>query len=183
VQYRPFYRQVAEACGALPRAGNRHFPGGIMSKRLKMGAVLGVLATCLAVSAASLRGADEARIAAVKEVILKAYVEGVHINRDAEAMRKGFHPEFRMMVYGKDGINPVTIDQWASSVAEGKRNTPNPAPRKVEHKFAVVDLEGNAAVVRVELFFDAKHVFTDYLSLYEFNDGWKIVGKIFYRHP
>ncbi|MFA8433245.1 MAG: nuclear transport factor 2 family protein [Marinifilaceae bacterium] len=26
-------------------------------------------------------------------------------------------------------------------------------------------------------------LFTDYLSLYKFNDGWKIVNKIYYRHP
>ena len=25
--------------------------------------------------------------------------------------------------------------------------------------------------------------FTDYLSLYKFPDGWKIVGKIYFTHP
>ena len=42
-----------------------------------------------------------------------------------------------------------------------------------------MDVTGKAAVARVELFRDGKHVFTDYLSLYQFADGWKIVAKIF----
>ena len=39
-----------------------------------------------------------------------------------------------------------------------------------------------AAVVRLELYRDGKHTFTDYLSLYRFADGWKIVSKIFHVH-
>jgi ketosteroid isomerase-like protein len=39
-----------------------------------------------------------------------------------------------------------------------------------------------AAVARVEVHRDGKHIFTDYLSLYRFADGWKIVGKIFQSH-
>ena len=45
-----------------------------------------------------------------------------------------------------------------------------------------IDITGSAAVARVELYRDFKHIFTDYLSLYRFDDGWKIVGKIFYQH-
>jgi hypothetical protein len=46
-----------------------------------------------------------------------------------------------------------------------------------------VDIEGSAAVVRVEIWRDGAHTFTDYLSLYRFPDGWRIVGKIYYTHP
>jgi hypothetical protein len=42
-----------------------------------------------------------------------------------------------------------------------------------------VDITNNEAVARVEVHRDGKHIFTDYLSLYKFADGWKIVGKIF----
>ncbi len=47
----------------------------------------------------------------------------------------------------------------------------------------MIDITGTAAVVRLELFRDGVHVFTDYLSLYKFSEGWKIVSKIFYRYP
>ena len=39
------------------------------------------------------------------------------------------------------------------------------------------------SVVKVELSRDGTHVFTDFLSLYKTPDGWKIIGKIFQRHP
>jgi len=46
-----------------------------------------------------------------------------------------------------------------------------------------VDITGAAATVKIDLWRDEVHTFTDYLSLYKFADGWKIVGKTFYRHP
>ena len=46
----------------------------------------------------------------------------------------------------------------------------------------VLDRSGDAAVVRVKLFRDGKQIFTDYISLYRFPDGWKLVGKTFHRH-
>ena len=49
-------------------------------------------------------------------------------------------------------------------------------------KFLVVDVTGSAASVKLELHQGDKRIFTDYLSLYKFPDGWKIVGKIYYRH-
>ena len=46
-----------------------------------------------------------------------------------------------------------------------------------------VEVTGTAAICKVELTRGGKLVFTDYLALYKFEDGWKIVGKSFYRHP
>jgi hypothetical protein len=47
----------------------------------------------------------------------------------------------------------------------------------------VVEISGTAAFCRVELSREGRHLFTDFLALYRFADGWKIVGKSFYRHP
>ena len=43
-------------------------------------------------------------------------------------------------------------------------------------------MTGSAASVKLELHQNDTRIFTDYLSLYKFPDGWKIVGKIYYRH-
>ncbi|HET8648387.1 MAG TPA: nuclear transport factor 2 family protein [Vicinamibacteria bacterium] len=48
--------------------------------------------------------------------------------------------------------------------------------------FTRIDVTGNAAVAQVQLHRNGKHTFTDFLSLYRFPDGWKIVGKIFHSH-
>ena len=49
----------------------------------------------------------------------------------------------------------------------------------VRAEFPIVDVTANEAVVKVELYRDGKHAFTDLLLLYRFPDGWKIVSKIF----
>ena len=49
--------------------------------------------------------------------------------------------------------------------------------------FPLVEVTGTAAICKVELTREGKLAFTDYLQLYRFADGWKIVGKSFYRHP
>ena len=56
-------------------------------------------------------------------------------------------------------------------------------PPEVGHEFTLVDVAGDAAVARVEIHRDGSHTFTDYLSLYRFPEGWRIIGKIFYRVP
>jgi ketosteroid isomerase-like protein len=113
------------------------------------------------------------------EVVEKAYVDGVHRNADAETMRAGFHPEFVMFVKtGDGGVRQVTLDEWAGRIAEAgahpDRQTPN-----IEAELELVGETDDAAVVRVELKRDGRHVFTDFLSLYRTADGWKIVGKIY----
>ena len=52
----------------------------------------------------------------------------------------------------------------------------------IQHKFVIIDLTGNSSFVKMEIYEDSKHIYTDYFGLYKFEDGWKIVNKIFYGH-
>jgi len=120
---------------------------------------------------------------AVMSVVEAAYVKGVHADPSGEAMRKGFHPDFIMFVQDGDKVTKVTRDEWIARIEAAKaKNSGGPKP-VVKHEFPVVEITGKAAIVKVELYKDGKHVFTDFISLYKFADGWKIIGKIFYRHP
>ena len=112
------------------------------------------------------------------EVVDRAYVDGAHRNADAEAMRAGFHPEFVMFVNAEDGVRRVTLDEWAERVAAAGADPDRKSPR-IEAALEVVGETADAAVVRVELTRDGRHVFTDFLSLYRTADGWRIVGKIY----
>ncbi|MGH1362806.1 MAG: nuclear transport factor 2 family protein [Calditrichia bacterium] len=120
---------------------------------------------------------------AIKNTVTSAYVEGIHIEGNLDKIRAGFHPDFTMTIFGEDGLRKVSIADWMKNIekANAKKTGDEPKPN-VEHTFEVVDYSGNAAIARVELHRDGKHVFTDYLSLYKGKDGWKIVAKIFYRH-
>ena len=51
--------------------------------------------------------------------------------------------------------------------------------RVVSAEIPTVDIAGNAAVARAQVYYDGEHVFTDYMSLYRFPEGWRIVAKIF----
>ena len=140
----------------------------------------GLATTCafvMTLFAGAAMAADGDR-AAIEAVIKTAYVDGVHAKGDPALMRQGFHPDFRMLVL-KDGVmTPVDARRVGGADREGGPRAQGPRPQ-IRHEFTLVDVTGKAAVARVELFRDGKHVFTDYLSLYQFADGWKIVSKIF----
>ena len=118
----------------------------------------------------------------VKAVIQSAYVDGVHVKLDPTAMRKGFHPDFRMLVLKDGKMTAVTLEEWIGRMEAGAKKNPDAPRPAIKAEFPMVDVTGNAAVARVEVYRDGKHTFTDYLSLYKFPDGWLIVGKIFQAH-
>ncbi len=118
----------------------------------------------------------------VKAVVQSAYIEGVHVKGDASLMRAGFHPDFRMLVLRDGKMTVVTLDEWAGRIEAKAKENPNAPPAPVTAEFTQIDVTGNAAVAEVDVYRNGKHTFTDYLSLYKFPDGWKIVGKIFQAH-
>lgn len=127
-------------------------------------------------------GKDEKQ--AVITVVEEAYVQGVHANPNSDAMRKGFHADFIMFVQGEGGkINKVSRDEWITRIEAAEMKDPGKARPEIKAEIPLVEITGNAAIVKVELYRDGKHTFSDYISLYKFDDGWKIVAKTFYRHP
>ena len=141
------------------------------------GAVL-ILTGLLGAAAASADDASD-----VKAVIQSAYVEAVHVKLDPAGMRKGFHPDFRMLVLKDGQMTAVTLEEWIGRMETSAKKNPDAPRPTIKAEFPMVNVTGNAAVARVEISRDGKHTFTDYLSLYKFPDGWLIVGKIFQAHP
>jgi hypothetical protein len=136
-------------------------------------------ATLVAASAhAQDAGADHK---AIEAVVRTAYVNGVHATPSSALMRQGFHPDFRMFTLRDGVLGTVTLDEWAARIDKGAAER-KVDPPQVKAEFSRIDVTGNAAVAQVQLHRDGKHTFTDYLSLYRFADGWKIVGKIFHAY-
>lgn len=131
-------------------------------------------------AAPALAGAEEA---AVKDAVVKAYIEGIWVNRDVDAVKAGFHEEFTMYYLADGELKMRSRADWIQRLEERIREEPDAAKPNVRWEFPLVEVTGRAAVVRVELYRDDKHLYTDYLSLYQFDDGWKIVAKIFHSHP
>lgn len=119
----------------------------------------------------------------VRAVVEKAYINGAFNALDADAMRKGFHPDFAIFSADGESIKKYPIDEWASGVAKKKADPEfDPAKNVWTHEFPIVDVTGGAASVKVELSRNGKLVFTDYLSLLKFDSGWKIVAKVYHKH-
>jgi ketosteroid isomerase-like protein len=138
-------------------------------------------ALCLASLPAPALAADGSERDAVLKVVTDAYVNGVHAAPNADAMRRGFHQDFRMLVLTDGQMSAVTRDEWAARIEKSATaTTPRPT---ITHEVPQVEIAGHAATVRLELYRDGRHTFTDFLSLYRFADGWKIVGKTFFTHP
>lgn len=140
-----------------------------------------VIILLLAIMSAFAWNQDEKQ--AVIKVVEEAYVQGVHANPDSEAMRKGFHAEFIMFVQEGGKMSKVTRDEWTTRIEATKAKNANKPRPEIKAEFPLVEVTGSAAIVKVELYRDGKHTFSDYISLYKFDEGWKIVAKTFYRHP
>lgn len=126
--------------------------------------------------------------AAIERVVTEAYVDGVHNFRDPAAMRRGFHPDFEMFMLREGKLVQVPLAKWIEAMEARNLKEPPPkatpeAPRPTSARFAAVDITGTAATCKVEVFREGKQLFTDYLALYRFDDGWKIVAKTFFGHP
>lgn len=118
----------------------------------------------------------------IKQVITTSYIGGIQNQGSSEDIRKGFHPTFTMLRLIDNQVKPLPIEEWITNIEKSKASN-EPVPPKAEGKFVNIDITGNAAVVKLDLFRAGKKTFTDYLVLYKFNEGWKIVSKTYYRHP
>ena len=119
----------------------------------------------------------------VKQVVTSAYIEGIQNNGPIEDIKNGFHSSFNMLRLMDNDIKPLPIGEWIASIEKRRQENPAPPANRTEGKFLAVEVVGNAATVKLELHRGGKLIFTDFLSLYKFNEGWKIVSKTFYRHP
>lgn len=119
---------------------------------------------------------------AIKELINKAYVEGLHNGGNLDETRKGFHPGFDLLILKNNQLEKLPIYNWIESSERKRKENPNPPSPKTTVNFVNIDITGTSAVAKIELLRDNKLIFTDYLSLYKFEEGWKIVGKIYFKH-
>ena len=122
-------------------------------------------------------------VAMIKQVITTAYVEGIHINRDTDAVKTGFSEDFAMIMKRDGKISRMTIQEWITRIDADVEKNPDRVMPETKAKFTAVEVAGDAAVARIELYKDGKLVYTDFMSLYRFDGGWKIIAKIYYRHP
>lgn len=120
---------------------------------------------------------------AIIKVIDESYVQGIQNKVNIVNIEKGFHPGFNLLGIDNQGnLTKYPIYTWSANVGRAVEAGQMPSVMTTA-EYPMIDITGNAAIAKVELYRDGKQIFTDYLSLYKFADGWKIVSKIYYRLP
>ena len=121
--------------------------------------------------------------AVVEKVIKSAYFNGAFNDLDTQAMEKGFHPDFAIFSAKGQELGKYPLATWIQAI-EKKKKTPGFDHEKamMDCKMVKLDVTGGCAMAKVELYKNGKLVYTDYLSLLKFDDGWKIVAKVYHRH-
>ncbi len=115
----------------------------------------------------------------VKSIVEKAYIEGIHTTQDESTVRSGFHKDFTMLVYKDDEIEKVTVKMWLERIVQMKKDNPELWKAKAHYTSMQINITGYAASVQLDTYRGDTFFSTDYLLLYKFKHGWKIVSKIF----
>jgi N-acyl-D-glutamate deacylase len=119
--------------------------------------------------------------AAIKEVIVSAYVDGIQIDPNVKLVKKGFHPDFNMYVKQDGKLVKVSRDELVATVAKMEK-AKEKAKKEVTYTFEAVDVVGKTGNAKLIVYKDGKLTFSDYFLLYHFDDGWKIVAKHYEEH-
>ncbi len=121
----------------------------------------------------------------IKKLILSAYIDGIHNKGEISQIEKGFHPGFNLLILSNDRLNKLPIYNWIESSKQRKAKNPIPftEEQKMKCEFLNIDVTETAAVAKIKLSKAGRDIYIDYLSLYKFKSGWRIVGKIYYQIP
>ncbi|MFO7576031.1 MAG: nuclear transport factor 2 family protein [Bacteroidales bacterium] len=129
-------------------------------------------------------GQQDADKEAIMKVIKTGYVDGLQNFGDTEVTKKCFYPGFFITNYNPatNQITHTPIYNWIEGVERTKASG-NIPDRKITVEYDMIDVTGYTAMAKIRLIEnETKLLFTDYLLLYKFQDGWKIVQKTYMRH-
>ncbi|WP_462280030.1 nuclear transport factor 2 family protein [Salinivirga cyanobacteriivorans] len=121
----------------------------------------------------------------IQKVIEEGYVQGLHNKGDLQKTAASFHPGFNLLGVRNNMLTKFPIYSWLESSKQRREKSEKSEDKRTSRtiaKYPMIDITGNAAIAKVELYKDDKKIFTDYLSLYRFNEGWRIVSKIYHDH-
>jgi putative intracellular protease/amidase/alpha/beta superfamily hydrolase len=104
----------------------------------------------------------------VRETLMD-YIEGT-ANGQPERLRKAFHPQFNLYAIANDTLWTRSGEKYISNVIEGERS--NRLGRIID-----IDIEKDAATVKVEIIMSDTRIFTDYFLLLKYKGSWKIIHK------
>ena len=108
---------------------------------------------------------EEEEKGAIIEVIKESYIGAAHNNIDIDVLKKGFHERYNWQGLHHGSLMIFNLRQWIILLNRDKELRPEWHNRTTAD-IKVIGLEGNTAVVRVDVFNDQIRDYTDFLSMY-----------------
>lgn len=121
---------------------------------------------------------------AVQQVVQSAYVDSIHNRTGIEKISEGFHPDFETLDKRNDMLTKFPIYSWIETGEQAMFSDETTTKKTtITAKFPLIDIAGDAAMAKVDLYRNEQHLFTNFLLLYKLEKGWKILSKTYYRIP
>ena len=121
---------------------------------------------------------------AVENVVVNGYIKAIYLLGDTGMIRKNWHEDCDIVYFEPKSRTLIKVPA-AQYFVDHFAKQPGPLNEHISYDFTGIQVTGYAAVATVEIFNEdrSQHIYTDYLSLYKFPDGWRIVSKTFYAYP
>lgn len=119
----------------------------------------------------------------IKKLIEEGYLNGALNEMNTEKMTEAYHPDFAIFFSEGNQLKKLPLQDWKAMVEDYKQSEMSRSGlRDMTYSFEEINITDKAAVVKLKLYRNGELIFTDYLSLLMFDDGWKIVAKIYNEH-
>lgn len=127
--------------------------------------------------------AQKLEIAAIQEVIQEAYVDGIFNVGYMRSIDLSFSDHFESIGLLENDVTVVeTIQDWKEmvrqNIASGKY--PLPPNEQVTVKYLNIEISRTVANVKLEFSQGGTPKYIDFLALYKFEGGWKIVNRTYH---
>ena len=121
---------------------------------------------------------------AVKQEVTKTYIEPLYKGGSVETLEARLHDGFEMFVLHNGQFSKRSKKQWIERLTQVRSRPRSNAPKQERtFEFTTIDITGHTAMTKLKIYYDGQLKFTDYLTLYKFEDqGWKLLSKFFTMH-
>lgn len=124
----------------------------------------------------------DAEINAIEEVVQIAF-DAYYNDGDIKLIKKYFHPGFNFLSMTRDNsLLYYFRHNFIDRVKQQKERGKYPPKKRVSIKFLSIDVVGNAAAVKQDFYRGERRTCTDFLLLYKFKEGWRLVSWRTYHH-
>lgn len=108
-------------------------------------------------------------------------IDAMYNKRKPELIKKYYHPGYVLQIVKENDLQLVYLHNRLEARADWERSGQCPIQAKVEIKIQNIESSGNAATVYFNYFMGNVHTCDDFIALYKFADGWKIVNQTTYH--